>query len=112
MKTYTKFLIGATITLSSLIGLEHFGPTKKGCEIYQGFGADPINGEMGYVFDPMPKGREDNARYSILGDPILKDSLIKGKNYCFTYTQPVLGENKQLRDIHPNNPSSLEARTN
>jgi hypothetical protein len=110
MDTYTKWMTALVTATLLAFTAEKITSQRQACEIYQGASPDAVNGNMSYVFDPNPEGREGDARFSIIGDPELKNSLIREQRYCFTYAQPLASwkPSKDLK-IEQRTSSDLEA---
>ena len=80
--------IRTTAGLALLLGLTFVGPTKRGCEVYQGF--TKVDNEIVYVFDPKPKNERGlDSKYPLVGEDSLRNSMIRGKKYCFEYKKPL-----------------------
>ncbi len=88
---------GLVAALGPGLGLES-REIKRECEKYQGYSPDVDAGGLVYVFDPDSiKVRPDSARYSLLGDPSLANSILNWRNkdnrykrFCFEFREPIV----------------------
>ena len=86
-----RTLLASLLTAAMIaIRLENAGPTKRDCEIYQGYKQSDAEISAFFVFDPLPIYlRKSAPRFSLRGNPELKDLLKIGENYCFNHMNPI-----------------------
>lgn len=104
-------LIAAITLAASLIAGENTGPTRNACEIYQNHAENDMSANVAYIFNPTPITTREVARYSIVGNAALRDSLKMGDRYCFTYTEPLIPwADFKLKSIRSASREGLESR--
>jgi hypothetical protein len=102
MKTST-FFTGLLVFGAAAVSLENIGKKYSACETYQGYTEDPKGEGTFYVFDHQGiEARTRDARFSMIGNGELKDSLRIGDRYCFAYMDPINPlASLKLRSVQP-----------
>ena len=105
-------LILAITLATSWLAAENTGPTRNACEIYQNHAENDMSANVAYIFNPTPIQARDIARYSIIGNAALRDSLKIGDRYCFIYIEPLIPlADFKLKSIRSANRDDLESST-
>jgi hypothetical protein len=97
MRNLFKLLGAGIVVVGALMISESASEIRKtNCETYQGYRDITYDGETIFVFDEQPLEERGTKRpnYSLFGDPNMKKSLEREKNYTLTIRTPILGRDQ------------------